>query len=219
MVAEVRGGVVMSTVMYNFRVSKQNWWETIAAIRKYFLAHYPPINIIREAVEEKAKRSDGETTSAIYDVAEQMGEKFELEFQVFDEGETWLLRPLRWRFDHFTIFSYKNWGIDIKPVFYDNRSDVPEEEERNARVVEWCEEKIKTRQYFTVPVVDQDDFTDIVITNLFFKEKQPDRVPTRELTSEEKDLAAELKAEECAREGHVLLDGVCERCGADGSTT
>lgn len=133
----------MSTKMYNYRVAKDRWWEFANACREFYMAKHPYGKAIRAAAaNEGAKYSDLMKIVKAVAAADET-----VELQVFDEGETYLFRPLEvgWFFMN-NCQMWETYGVEA--VFYDTRSDVPPEDEKNKAVAEWVDEKILAHEYF-----------------------------------------------------------------------
>lgn len=145
--------------MYNYRTPKTTWWETHAQMRRFFLHDWPFMQQVRS---EDLSRESWKSVSKLVDA---LAEHLDLDIQVFDEGETYLLRPLVTRLmrDHF-MAHYGQWNLE--PVWLDNRTDVPPEHEKNYAVATWTEAAIKARRYFVVTVLDERDFADVFFQRL-----------------------------------------------------
>lgn len=161
----------MSTRLYTFRVDKAIWWPTLESIRAVYLAEYPMAAAIRSAAEaaaEKAARAEDPTDARISAMREvdviargytkDPEQGYSVDFQVFDEGDTWLVRPLE--HGYFLLGSHERWP-ELIPVFYNNSTDVPPEQKANRQVADWVDEQILAHRYFVVPVLTRSEYRDI----------------------------------------------------------
>lgn len=148
--------------MYNYRIPKDQWWSFCKAVRDYYLAHHPVMQIVRSI---KAKDGVGLYTT-VSRVADALGD-WTVDLQLFDEGDTYLIRPL----EHGYFFLNKREkfsdGFDLADVFYNNSTDVPPEEEKNKKVSQWSDKKIRAREYLMYPLLNKDDFMDYAFAEIF----------------------------------------------------
>lgn len=153
----------VSCVMYSYRIPKQRWWEFARACREsYALTHPIPVIILKSAqvarelpAEEKASKL-GDILDAIRKLDEWL-----VDLQLFDEGDTYIIRPLER--GYFFLNNHEQWaGFGLEPVFYDDRSDVPAEQEKNHEVSLWCDEKIALGEYLLHPVITEDSLSSAV---------------------------------------------------------
>ncbi len=163
----------MSVRLYTFRITKALWWDTLASIRGVYLAEYPiaqAMTVMANALIEKAETDRSgdiatklqmlsllDTFSDTY--TKDPDEGWSVEFQVFDEGDTWLIRPLER--GSFLLGRHERWP-ELQPVFYDTRTDEPSVNvPANRATSEWVDEQIKAHRYFVVPVLSREDYRDI----------------------------------------------------------
>jgi hypothetical protein len=159
----------MSTKMHNFRIPKDQWWDFAAACRSFYMENYPMLNVLNEIVARQGA-SAYRKISDIVDIMTRGDTGYTVDLQLFDEGDTWgdtyLIRPLEqgWFFsnncDDFAA------GFNLTQVNYDNRSDVPPEDEKNEAVAKWVDKQIDDKQYFIYNILHRDDFMTIAIDAL-----------------------------------------------------
>lgn len=144
----------MSTKMHVARVPKDRWLEFAADVRRVYLAEHPFVKFF------VADRLDGDTYRKAMDSLDR-NESF-VELQLFDEGDTWLVRPLEqgWFFmNHVWDGVWKKYKV--KAVSYDDRSDVPKKDRKNKKVADWMNERIEAREYLLYPVLDRFTYSEL----------------------------------------------------------
>lgn len=139
----------MSVKMYNYRINKDDLWQFVLGCREFYMQNHP----LHVALREKAR--DEGFSSKVFTSIKKHSDELTMDVQLFNEGETYLVRILEsgWFFLNKLSEIAEATGIAIEKVFYDNRTDVPPEDEKNAAVADWCDEMINTRQYLTVELV------------------------------------------------------------------
>lgn len=150
--------------MYNVRVPKDRWLEFAADVRRVYLAEHPMPSAFRRFMDGKPYRE------AMDSVSEN---NHFVELQLFDEGDTWLVRPLEvgWFFmNHAWEGVWKK--FKVKAVCYDDRADVPKKDRKNKKVARWVDERIEAREYLVYPVLDRATYADIYMTDL--NQKRPE---------------------------------------------
>lgn len=154
----------MSTKMHNYRIAKDQWWPFAKACRQFYITEHPiaqALNRTRsfEADGYKAYKAMTKTVDAI------ISTEWTVELQVFDEGETYLLRPLE--HGYFFMNHVDQWEpFGVERVTYDSRTDVPPEDEKNEAVADWVDDKILSGEFFVFNVLARDDFMSICIDQL-----------------------------------------------------
>lgn len=176
--------------MYALRVAKADWWDVAGRIRVFYQQNHPVLKearVLARMLAEGAPRDpDGKLTyetrkaigGAVRTTAEavkhhRLGwEEETVEVQLFDDGDTWLLRMcdryggrggslLHGELDRFP---------ELTEVFYDGRvDDVPEdpaERARNHAVTRQVDEWINTDRYLLYPVVTAADLRHLDMTVL-----------------------------------------------------
>jgi hypothetical protein len=137
----------MSTRMYCYRVAKDELWPLVETVRAYYDAN-SSLGLIKHALIRAPLDQSEKVHDQLYD-AERLngneGSELECELQLFDAGETWLIRPLErgWLFAN--SFEEQEWPVE--PVFYDDGSDVPSKNEPNRAVAVWMDEQIKAHRF------------------------------------------------------------------------
>ena len=142
----------MSTRMYNYRIGKERWWEFANKCRAYYMSSHPLATLV-DSVSKK-------TPNEILDVMDKMSTfirdtELTCDLQLFDEGDTYIVRPLE--NGYFFMNNHTRWTeFGLEPVFYDDRSDVPAEQEKNREVSLWCDERIHASEYLVFPLFSED---------------------------------------------------------------
>lgn len=152
----------MSTKMHNYRIPKDRWWDFATACRRYYLDNHPITMAALRVIADEASAKDTALGryKAVQQFADTIATDWTVDLQVFDEGDTYIIRPLE--YGHFFMNHHDNFAeFGLEPVFYDNRADVPPEEEKNKAVADWVDGKIEAREYLIYTVLDCEDFTAI----------------------------------------------------------
>lgn len=158
----------MSTKMYNYRIAKERWWPFAKACREHYAAEHPIPQVLRKFGEDGG---GGRTYKKMMDAIESLVDKdWTVDLQLFDEGDTYIIRPLER--GYFFMNQFDQWAeFDLERVYYDNRSDVPPEDEKNEAVAKWVDAKIFDNEYLTFTVLNRDDFRSICFDTLLSKNR------------------------------------------------
>lgn len=152
----------MSTKMHNYRVAKEQWWPFAKACRAYYMEHHPIAKLLREISE-----AGGTYKKKIDTVNTIVAAEWTVDLQIFDEGDTYLIRPLENGYFFMNNFDQDQWAeFALERVSYDNRTDVPPEDEKNAAVADWVDEKILGGEYLIFTVLNRDNFVSICFDEL-----------------------------------------------------
>lgn len=154
----------MSRVMYSYRLPKERWWEFAQACREAYAASHPISVLVLKAAQGARELPVDEKAAKLGDIFDAVSKSSEwmVDLQLFDEGDTYLIRPLER--GYFFLNNHARWVKDfgLEPVFYDDRSDVPSEQEPNREVSVWCDEKIALGEYLLYQVVTEDSLSKAV---------------------------------------------------------
>lgn len=107
----------MSIKMHAARVSKDQFWEFAAEVRRVYLAEHLMVELFRGMVARGVKYSECMKSLSENDNY--------MELQLFDEGDAWLIRPLEvgWFFiNKLDEGAWDRWNVEA--VTYDNRCDI-----------------------------------------------------------------------------------------------
>ena len=137
--------------MYNFRVPKERWWEVAASVRRYYMQNHPIAQALTKMVGDKVENPK------FFEAVDKLTPEWLVDLQLFDEGDTWLIRPLER--SYFFMNNADRWGVER--VTYDDRTDVPPEEEKTKAVAVWVDEQIDAHRYFVFSVLTREDFLDL----------------------------------------------------------
>lgn len=138
----------MSARLNTARVSKRRWKKFSADVRRVYLEESWPVRDFRDEIARGAKYSEA---MKILNPHEHY-----VELQLFDEGRTWLVRPLEvgWFFmNHVWEGAWDSFGV--VPVCYNDSSEPPLEDLPNKAVGEWLDERVRAREYLLYPVLDR----------------------------------------------------------------
>lgn len=129
----------MSTVMYAYRCKIEDMWRVVSAFRKI----------------AKAQTFDREYIRKMYFKNPTLWKsEIEVDLQFFMRGQNYIFRILA------QGYVYQNRASTIpfiQPVIYDNRTDVPPEQEKNEKIARWMDGMIAARQYILVPIISIED--------------------------------------------------------------
>lgn len=150
----------MSIKMYNYRVKKSEFWTFALDCRAYYMRNYPVLTAMRSHSTTDAGGT--ESFRKRLKAVKRAGKEWSVDLQVFDEGDTYLLRPLEhgWYFGNNVR---RMSTVPVSNVFYDDRADVPQAEKDNLAVANWVDEQISERRYLVFNVLGVDDFMDAAI--------------------------------------------------------
>jgi len=139
--------------MYCYRIPKDLWWPLAAACRDYYHQNHPLVKAAKQLAEKGSKYSE------YIKLVDALVEEGSVTLQIFDEGDTYLIRVLEsgW----FFLNNFEKWAVGLQPVFFDNRSDVSPEEEKNRPVADWLDQQIREKRYFLHPIMDKDAYKDL----------------------------------------------------------
>lgn len=163
----------MSRVMYSYRLPKERWWEFAQSCREAYAASHPlSVIILRVAHSARDLPPDEKASKmvSILDIISKLGE-WTIDLQLFDEGDTYIIRPLER--GYFFLNNHTQWVTEfgLEPVFYDDRSDVPAEQEGNREVSLWCDAKIARGEYLLYQVITEDSLSQAVFDALMGQEE------------------------------------------------
>ncbi len=74
-----------------------------------------------------------------------------MELQIFDEGQTWLVRPLERGHLFDNSFRAQRWPVRL--VRCDDRTDIPVRDRRNRQVAQWVDEQITAERYLLCSII------------------------------------------------------------------
>lgn len=146
----------MSRVMYSYRIPKDKWWELSRDIRRTYLDKHAASVLVNVALKNR-NRSPVDRFDALDKIITVVTEKeLTVDLQLFDEGDTYIVRPLER--GYFFMNTAQRWvdGFGLERVYYDDRSDVPTEDENNREVSVWCDKMIEDGEYLVFPVITTD---------------------------------------------------------------
>lgn len=158
----------MSTRMYSYRITKERWWELADDVRRSYLEKHP----ICEVLESIAREVDPLIESPyvkMVKIADTFDRDWEVELQLFDEGETLLIRPLE--SGYFFMNNSDRWIelFGLEKVYYNDSVDVPPEDEKNKFIAEWVDKRIDEGLYTVFKVITRHDLHAKAIDTLFKK--------------------------------------------------
>ena len=160
----------MSTVMYCWRIKKGDFWKAVHDLRQDALENHPAMDICAE-IRERLLRQDPHFKT--YDASEeydknvrewfQADETGLLALQIFDEGRTWLIRPLYcgMNFDE----SIRRINAPFREVFYDSR--VGEGTRGAEEKADWVDAQVTGGKYFIHTILGAQEPFQSVVYNIW----------------------------------------------------
>lgn len=139
----------MSTVMYCWRIKKKDFWETVHRMKQDALHHHGAMTLAA-GLRRKLMANQINVSQAQTEYDEEMWNMFNadhdglLALQVFDEGRTWLFRPLYHGFGFRD--QIERLELPIKEVYYDGRSG-DRSHYTTYEKASWLDEKIMAGEY------------------------------------------------------------------------
>jgi hypothetical protein len=159
----------MSTVLYAYRCPQDKLWDLHAQIRAYSLADSSPVKRFwYQMAKDHIQREEGldyqGNAMKYLDKWSMAGEDSrdneDIRMQVFYEpNATVLIRFLMNEDPHRYLDTMRSRGheLPLTPVFYDNRSDVPDDEQMNEIFADWVDDMIRDNQYAIIPILTVKD--------------------------------------------------------------
>lgn len=136
--------------MYNYRVAKAQFWPFAKACREFYMSTHPILKALASVDPCKTEYSDFAKS------VDKLAPEWTIDLQLFDEGDSYLIRVLE--SGYFFMKNAAEWlSFGLEHVTYDDRCDVPPEDEPNKAVAVWCDERIDAREYLMYPLVSRDD--------------------------------------------------------------
>lgn len=146
----------MSRVMYNYRIDKARWWELARDVREVYAEHHPAALAVKKVTPTDSAGTLNHLNALDKVVDALDKESLTVDLQLFDEGGSYIVRPLErgW----FFFNNAQRWvdGFSLERVFYDDRGDVPADQESNRKVSVWCDQKIADGEFLIFPVLTRD---------------------------------------------------------------
>lgn len=136
----------LSTVMYCYRIPKSKLWEFVEQMREFYLHNSGKARYAR-ILWASSEEPDGYKIFQEY-IANRENH---IELQLFDFGNDWIFRVLEQGY----LFMNSLEQFSVESVFYDDRTEVPEECEVNKEFVDQIDELVSCQRYFLVNVVDE----------------------------------------------------------------
>ncbi len=168
----------MSTVMYCWRIKKGDFWNTMHELKQDALMNHGAIAVACQSRNTLLSVTGSKTTVVKAQYDEDMWRMFQtddnglLAVQLFDEGRTWLVRPLYYgyQFDE----QVKRLGLPLKEVIYDGR--VGEGTRGGEKKAEWMDDKINSGEYLIHIILGKDEPFNAVVYDMWPKGYEKTRV-------------------------------------------
>lgn len=151
----------MSAVFYGYRVGKDSFWEMHAALREAYLAEH----WLAQVATKLWPRTSEDTARRLLKRLDEkeVQDRAATEIQLFDEGTSYVIRPLEWAHGGFFHNQLERLSLPkVSSVHYDDRSDLSDEELSHKETVDWVEAQIRRGRYFVVPLIAVSDWRDLL---------------------------------------------------------
>ena len=151
----------MSTVFYGYKVETQNLWEVLDRIRDYYKrVHF----IYRIKVDRNEKDLEDENIRKEFLESlrnmlfkKEFADNVNVDLQLFNFDDFYIFRILESGYQ-FMNSGYKAVTLDypdsIYPVFYDDRTDIPDNDLENKVLVDEIDGLVRQKHYFMVSIVE-----------------------------------------------------------------
>lgn len=135
----------MSTVMYCYKIPKDNWWEFFRKMRQHYIDNSITMKLAKACQETKLPLEYFEFCK---------DDNNHIETQLFDFGNDWIFRVLE------TGYYFHNKHSELFPeleeIYYDDRTVIPPEHKANEAISDKIEVLLKRKEYFIAYIVDFD---------------------------------------------------------------
>lgn len=139
----------MSTVMYCWRVKKKDFWPTMHTLKQDALKNHGAMVVAAELRRKLLSQQIDTVSRAQVEYDEDMQRVFQadntglLAMQIFDEGRTWLVRPLYCGFS--LEEQIQRLKLPFREVWYDGR--VGEGSPGGETKADWLDDRIASGEY------------------------------------------------------------------------
>lgn len=149
----------MSAVLYMVRIKKADFWSFVEKYRQFCIrTHFFRKEVLqghRDYIEYE-KSTSWKTTYTKLEKAFERHKDQTIELQLFEIQKGYYhIRPLEQFNTLWNNFDKEGWPV--KPVVYDNRTEVPKEERKNKRIACKVDELIRQRKYLICSIVSAED--------------------------------------------------------------
>lgn len=162
----------MSIVMYCWRIKKGDFWPTTRKLRQDAFDNHSAMHVASEIRQRLLKREPGfNTFKAQAEWDQVMKEIYQadetglLALQIFDEGRTFLIRPIYFNMNFRE--AVKRLELPLKGVWYDGR--VGEGSRGGEAKADWLDDKISSGEYFIYVVLGTQEPFKAIIYNIWPK--------------------------------------------------
>lgn len=157
----------MSTRFYGYRVPRDRFWDLVDEVRAYYYDNSTLMELAREAyakaqaINRRQYLSDQEKVEKqmkLYELFDgEATEQLTVQLQVFEEpdSDNYVFRVLERGFAFGNAVEKEGWSVE--PFYYDNGSDVSDEEAARRPLVNYFDDCIHVRRYFIVPIIEVED--------------------------------------------------------------
>ncbi len=135
----------MSTVMHCYRINKTNWWNFFDKMRDHYIENSITIKLARAYQKEESNRDfwkfcrDSENHVSV---------------QLFDFDDDWIFRVLE--SGYYFANKHRELFPGLEEVSYDDRTDIPPENEANEAIADRIDVLMKQKRYFVAYIIDFD---------------------------------------------------------------
>lgn len=159
----------MSAVMYNYRVQKSLFWEAMDEVRKFYRENGLLGTLLKRrdeawlATYEQGSQPDFTNVNKTEEALRMWFKTHSVKIQVFDLGRDYILRVLE---PGYEFYNNHERFVNLRPCFYDDRTDSNPNTRRNLRVLDRVDEMISKHQYLLYPIYDADSIFDMYYMRL-----------------------------------------------------
>lgn len=158
----------MGIAAYYFRIDKSDFWSFAAQLREFYAANSVLGMMAAHAADQIVAADDVDAKMALLtrwqDEVKPKLDEVTCDLQLFDEGDSWLIRVLEAGYLFLNSYEKQNWPLE--PVFYNDKTDMPPGMLERKPTIDWVDEQINLRRYLMYPVISVNDADQTVLTRL-----------------------------------------------------
>ncbi len=135
----------MSILMHCYRIKKTDWWDFFDEVCNYYINDSLTMGLAIAYQKEESGHDFWKFCQ---------NNENHISIQLFDFGDNWIFRVLESGY----CFANKHKELfpELGEVFYDDRSDIPLEDEANEAIADKIDMLLRQRKYFIASIIDSD---------------------------------------------------------------
>lgn len=133
----------MSTVMYCYKINKDDWWEFFGKMRNHYINESVTMKL---AMAYQKEESGHDFWKFCQD------DENHISVQLFDFNDDWIFRVLET--GYYFANKHKELFSELGEVFYDNRTAIPLENEANEAIADRIDVLMRQKRYFMAYILD-----------------------------------------------------------------